>query len=144
MRYTKNEGDAQDLLQDGFIKVFQKLESFKRDGSLEGWIRRIMVNTALDYLRATKEMRFSLSTDEVEFLLPQENQVLEDLNVENLMALLKNIPAGYRIIFNMFAIEGYSHKEIAEELGITINTSKSQYSRARAHILKILEKHKAL
>ena len=144
MRYTKNQGDAQDVLQDGFVKVFQKLESFKRDGSLEGWIRRIMVNTALDYLRSNKEMRFSVSTDEAAFLLPQESTVMDSLNAENLMALLKDIPTGYKVIFNLFAIEGYSHKEIADELGITINTSKSQYSRARAHILKILEKNKAI
>ncbi len=144
LRYVSNNHEATDVLQDGFIKVFQKLDTFKLEGSLEGWIRRIMVNTALDYLRKNKELRHAASTDDVEHLLLDDSYILENLNAEQLLKLLQHIPDGYRTVFNLFAIEGYSHKEIADELGISVNTSKSQYSRARDFIQKTLEKQKAI
>jgi RNA polymerase sigma-70 factor (ECF subfamily) len=144
LRYVKDNDEAQDILQDGFVKVFQKLETFKTEGSLEGWIRRIMVNTALDHLRKTRELRFAVNVDDVEHQLEQHDFVVENMSAEVMLRILNTIPAGYRAVFNMFAIEGYSHKEIADELGISVNTSKSQYSRAREFIQKVLEKQKVI
>jgi len=119
LRYAKNKQQAEDVLQDAFIKVFTKLELFK-GGSLEGWIRRIVVNTSLDDLRKYK--------------IDDKNYILEKIHAEDLLLLINNLPDGYRTVFNMFAIEGYAHKEIADELGISENTSKSQYARAKIHL----------
>ncbi len=134
MRYMKNTDLAEDVLQEGFVKVFTKLDFFKGDGSLEGWIRRIIVNTALDHLRKNLKFRDDQDVDEVGYRIEQSTYSGDPLNEEDLLKLINGMPAGYRIVFNMFAIEGYSHKEIADELGISENTSKSQYSRARAYL----------
>jgi RNA polymerase sigma-70 factor (ECF subfamily) len=144
MRYVKSHDDAQDVLQDGFVKVFQRLHTFKLEGSLEGWIRRIMVNTALDALRRDKEFQNSVSTDDVHYKLEKNDYIIENMNAENLLRILNSIPTGYKVVFNLFAIEGYSHQEIADQLGISVNTSKSQYSRAREYMQKVLIKQKAI
>lgn len=141
LRYARNEDEAKDVLQDGFVKVFQKLSSFKREGSFEGWVRRIMVNTALDYLRKNKTNHQMIDADSVDYLLESDDFIFESLAAEDLLKILQKIPDGYRTVFNMFAIEGYSHKEIADELDISVNTSKSQYSRARNHLKKIIEEY---
>lgn len=133
LRYAKNKHQAEDVLQDAFIKVFTKLELFK-GGSLEGWIRRIMVNTALDELRKNKKRMNDSSIDGLEYKIDDKNYILEKIHAEDLLLLINNMPDGYRIVFNMFAIEGYAHKEIAEKLGISENTSKSQYARAKTHL----------
>ncbi len=139
MRYADRYEEAQDIVQNGFIKVFKKIDTFSGTGSLEGWIRRIMVNTALDYLRSNKAQRFNVNIDDVDFLLKKESQAVEKLQAEDLLAMIRDLPTGYRTVFNLYAIEGYSHKEIAEQLEISENTSKSQYSRARALLQKKLE-----
>ena len=110
-------------------------------GSLEGWIRRIVVNTALDILRKNKKMKFNTSIDEVEYSLKKEQYIIEELTANDLMKILQTIPVGYRTVFNMYAIEGFSHKEIAEELGVSVSTSKSQLSRARVVLKGIIEKN---
>ncbi len=140
LRYSKNTEQAEDVLQDGFVKVFFKLKDYKGEGSLEGWIRRIMVNTALDQIR--KDLKFSnnSSFDDVGYKLNYNDFTFENLVAEDLMKMVQSMPNGYRMIFNLFAIEGYSHAEIAETLGISENTSKSQYSRARAYLKERLEK----
>ena len=140
LRYCKSEEVAQDALQEGFVKVFSKLSEFKMDGSFEGWIRRIMVNTSLDILRKDKKHAFHADVDEVSFLLPDNETITGDLAAQELLKLLNTLPDGYRVVFNMFAIEGFSHKEIAEHLGVTENTSKSQYSRARAYLRDCIER----
>lgn len=139
IRYTKNVEQAQDVLQDGFVKVFTKLDHFKGGGSLEGWIRRIMVNTALDEIRKNLKFQNNVDVDEVGYKVDDNAYIIEGLQEEYLLGLINEMPEGYKMVFNMFAIEGYSHKEIADTLEISENTSKSQYSRARAYLKAKLE-----
>lgn len=139
MRYAKNTEQAEDVLQDGFVKVFTKLSNYSGNGSLEGWIRRIIVNTALDEIRRNVKFQSNVNVDDVDYKLELDSHIVEGLAAEDLMKVVNDLPDGYRIVFNMFAIEGYSHKEIAVQLNISENTSKSQYSRARAYLKNKLE-----
>ena len=134
MRYAKDQFEAEDMLQMGFVKVFQKVTEFRGDGSFEGWIRRIMVNTAIETYRKNQRMMNVVDIDEV-YDTPQVTFDMNGLEVRDLMKIIHQLSAGYRLVFNLYAIEGYSHKEIAAQLGITEGASKSQLSRARA-ILK--------
>jgi RNA polymerase sigma factor (sigma-70 family) len=138
LRYTNNYEEAQDVLQDGFIKVFNKLSKFVNKGSLEGWVRRIMVNTALDHYRKNKKFQKDVEIDAVSFKLEKQEYIVESINAQDLLKIIQTIPEGYRVVFNLFAIEGYSHKEIAEQLGVTESTSKSQFSRAKKMLRNIL------
>ena len=138
LRYAANPDEAQDVLQDGFIKVFSKLPKFVNKGSLEGWVRKIIVNTALDQYRKNKKYQSDVEIDAVSFRLEQRDFIIETINANDLLQLIQTIPKGYRVVFNLFAIEGYSHKEIAEQLGVTESTSKSQYSRAKKMLRKLL------
>ncbi len=140
LRYAGNYDEAKDVLQEGFIKLFEKLGTFSGTGSFEGWMRRIFVNTALDAYRKNKQERQLLDIDDVGYFLSVKELVTDEMAAEDLMKILQKIPVGYRTVFNLFAIEGYSHKEIADMLGITESTSKSQYSRARDFLKNILEK----
>ena len=139
LRYLRNTDEAEDTLQDGFVKIFQKIGEFKMEGSLEGWIRRIMVNTALDVLRKNKKLLGDVQLDDVSFRIAFEDHGFTNMDTDHLLKMIDNLPDGYRVVFNMFAVEGYSHKEIADTLGVTENTSKSQYSRARAFLRTQLE-----
>lgn len=139
-RYMSDNAEAEDVVQEGFVKIFLKLPEFKMDGSLEGWVRRIMVNTALDALRKNKKFAQDSSLDDVGYKISDLGNASDDLQAEDLLKIIQQLPDGYRMVFNMFAIEGYSHKEIGELLGISENTSKSQYSRARAYLKTRLEK----
>jgi len=138
LMYTNNYEEAQDVLQDGFIKVFNKLSKFVNKGSLEGWVRRIMVNTALDHYRKNKKFQKDVEIDAVSFKLEKQEYIVESINAQDLLKIIQTIPEGYRVVFNLFAIEGYSHKEIAEQLGVTESTSKSQFSRAKKMLRNIL------
>jgi RNA polymerase sigma factor (sigma-70 family) len=138
MRYAPDREEAQDMLQEGWIKVFKNLHSFRFEGSAEGWIKRIMVNTCLEILRKNKKMANQVEIDEVYESIYTEINSSDAMSAKELMKLIHKLPAGYRTVFNLFAIEGYSHKEIAAMLSITENTSKSQYSRARMHLQKML------
>lgn len=138
-RYLRNNQEAEDVLQDGFVKVFQKIVDFKMEGSLEGWIRRIIVNTALDTIRKNKKLLDDVQVEEVQYKVSFTDHQFDGMDLAQLMKLINEMPDGYRVVFNMFAIEGYSHKEIADTLGVTENTSKSQYSRARAFLRTQLE-----
>ncbi len=120
---------AEDVLMEGFMKVFTKIDLFKEQGSFEGWVRRIMVNEALMALRKEGKMKFQ-DTD-FGFEIGQAEDVFVNLQMEELNKLIENLPIGYKTVFNLYAIEGYSHQEIAEMLGIQEGTSKSQLSRAR-------------
>jgi RNA polymerase sigma factor (sigma-70 family) len=142
LRYTDDKDEAEDILQNGFIKVFENIETFKASGSLEGWIRRIMVNTALNHYRQNKAQRLKVDLDTVDYMLEGSDHVDGTLNTKELLKIIQTLPAGFRAVFNMFAIEGYSHKEIAEQLHISEGTSKSQYSRARAYLQKLLAPEK--
>jgi len=139
LRYMKNSDQAEDVLQDGFIKIFSKLSDYKNEGVLEGWIRRIMVNTCLDQLRKNAKFLNDVQAEEVEYKLDSNSYIAETLMAEDLMAMVQKMPDGYRVVFNMFAIEGYSHQEIAAHLGVTESTSKSQYLRARAYLRERIE-----
>jgi len=142
MRYLRNIDEAEDALQDGFVKVFQKIPEFKMEGSLEGWIRRIMVNNSLDAIRRNKKQLLEDDVDSVQHKVSFTDFQFDDMDLQYLMKIIQSLPDGYRVVFNMFAIEGYSHKEIAETLGVSENTSKSQYSRARALLRDKLEQVK--
>tara|TARA_B100000809_G_scaffold131230_2_gene129035 strand:- start:15659 stop:16204 length:546 start_codon:yes stop_codon:yes gene_type:complete len=141
LRYSKDTEEAQDVLQMGFIKVFEKLEMYNQKGSLDGWIRKIIVNTALDNIRKNKKLQNNVDIDKVDYQLTNHNETaLEAMSAQDLLKVIQAMPTGFRTVFNMYVIEGYSHKEIAEELNITVSTSKSQFSRARAYLQKILIK----
>jgi len=140
-RYTKSMADAEDVLQEGFIKVFKNLHQFKGTGDLGGWVRRIMVNTAINYLKNESRYQYDLSFTE-KGLHPVSNDDPEvKLNVKDLADMIRQLPTGYQTIFNMYAIEGYSHGEIGKILGIHEGTSKSQYSRARALLITWITKN---
>ena len=139
LRYMKREEAAKDVLQDGMIKVFLKLGDFKNEGVLEGWIRRVMVNTCLDQLRKDLKFQTDVQLGDVESKLENKEFTVETLMAEDLLKLVNAMPEGYKVVFNLFAIEGYSHKEIADTLGISENTSKSQYLRARAYLRDRIE-----
>lgn len=129
-RYVSNTSEAEDTLMEGFVKVFAKLNQYQGDGSFEGWVRKIMVNEALMSIRKNKD-RYPLDID-VAFDLAHPDETLMQLGVQEIESLIATLPTGYRTIFNLYAIEGYSHAEIALLLNISEGTSKSQLSRARA------------
>lgn len=139
LRYSENREMAEDVLQEGFVKVFNNIKNFTNEGSLEGWIRRIMVNTALDAIRKNKKLKLNMQLEKAGYLAPQNDFIEESLMADDLMLIINQMPEGYKVVFNMYAIEGYSHKEIADALEISENTSKSQYSRARAYLREVLE-----
>lgn len=147
-RYTNNDDQAKDILQDGFIKLFKNMEKFNFEGSFEGWVRRIVVNTAIDYVRKSKN----------DFLLANENQSVEDfqdqledaapeevsaaytLEVGDIRNGMEKLSTAYRTVFNLYVFENFSHQEISEALHISVGTSKSNLAKARANLKKILTK----
>lgn len=136
-RYVMQLQEAEDILVCGFTKVFNKLDQFKSEGSFEGWIRRIMVNEALTFIRRNKSMYLEVEIEKAS-REPDFNKLSDQLEVEDLEKMIDRLPMGYKTVFNLYAIEGFSHREIAEKLGISENTSKSQLSRARVHLQKLL------
>ena len=138
-RYMKDQAETEDVFQIGMVKVFNKLADFKAEGPLEGWIRRIMVNSCLDQLRKNQRFITDKSFDDVSYRIEVKEEISSQLMAEDLIALIQKMPAGYRVVFNMFAIEGFSHQEIAIQLNITESTSKSQYLRARAYLRQRIE-----
>lgn len=138
LRYCDSEEEGEDVLQMGFISVFEHIESFKGTGVLEGWIRKIMVNTALTNIRKNKKLKQNIALENVEFMLPSTQQINANFAVNDLLKIIQTLPTGFRTIFNLYAIEGYTHKEIGEMLSISEGTSKSQYSRAKAHLQKLI------
>lgn len=138
LSYSGDRVEAKDILQEAFIKVFTNLESFNKKNSLEGWIRRIVTNTAIDYFRKRKRLVFK---DEFPDEPDEEERgsfSIQDLTNDVILHYIKMLPDGARVVFNLFAVDGLTHKEIAEKLGITEGTSKSQYKRARNLLKKWL------
>ena len=131
LRYIADREAARDVLHDGFITLFAKLENYKGEGSFEGWARRIFITTALMYLRKNDILKHADQLEEASQLVPYEAGIIERMDAKVLMDLVQQMPAGFRTVFNMYAIEGYTHKEIADALGITETTSRTQLSRAR-------------
>lgn len=140
-RYTKSMNDAQEVLQTGFIKVFTHLHQYKQDGELGAWIRKIMVNTAINYLKRKPRYQLDLSFEDNSLHPVSDDNPEIKIHEKDLLNLIRQLPAGYQTIFNLFAIEGYTHVEIAKILGIKEGTSRSQYARARALLISWLEKH---
>ncbi len=130
LRYAKGIDEAEDILQEGFIKVFHAIKNFRKEAKLETWITRIMVNTALNAQR--KKMYLYPMVDVEDLHLPEQEISLSGIHFKQLLELIQSLPQGCQIVFNLFAIEGYSHKEIAELLGISEGTSKSQFARAKS------------
>ena len=127
--YISDLQHAEDVMLNGFVKVFAKLKDFKSEGSFEGWVRRIMIRDSISFLRQKKQQNFY--TDEIEVYDEQTNDITIEMGVEEIQLLIDNLPEGYRIVFVMYVIEGYKHNEIAELLNITEGTSKSQLFKAR-------------
>lgn len=131
LRYTKNREEAEDVLQDGFVKVFSNIKQYSGSGSFEGWIRMIMVNTALEMLRKKKLNFSSCEIQNIENDPLNESDAISKIAMQDLLLLIRELPSGCQIIFNLYVIEGYNHGEIAEKLAISKGTSKSQLARAR-------------
>lgn len=134
LRYMGDREAAEDVLQDGFVTLFTKLDNYTGEGSFEGWARKIFVNTALMSLRKKDVLKDSGDVLEAAGFTTDEPSAIQKLGYKELMKIISEMPSGYRTIFNMYAVEGYSHNEIAEELGISESTSRTQLLRARAYL----------
>lgn len=142
MRYMNEAEAAADVLQDGFVTLFTKLDTYSGEGSFEGWARKIFVNTALMSLRKKDVLRQSDDVEEARSITAPDPSALQNIGYKELIAMIASLPPGFRTVFNMYVVEGYSHKEIAESLGISEVTSRSQLQRARALLqAKIKEKY---
>ena len=140
-RYTKSMADAEDVLQDGFIKVYKNLHQYKFKGELGGWIRRIMVTTAINYLKKNSRYQTELLfTDDQLHVVKTDDCPIIKLEEKELAELIRQLPTGYQTIFNLYAVEGFNHVEIGQMLGIHEGTSRSQYARARALLMQWIEK----
>lgn len=139
-RYFSSQAEAQDALQDGFVKVFSKLQDYSGIGSFEGWIRRIMITTSLNLIRKNLKHQFHMDIDEIQDFVEDEAQDYDRFTTREMLDVIQKMPHGYRTIFNLYEIEGYRHNEIASELGISVNTSKSQLLKARQYLRKRISK----
>jgi len=136
-RYIKEKMEAEDVFIIAFTKILDRIDQFKGEGSFEGWMKRVVVNESLSYLRRNKNMYLEMDIEAAD-REPDFDKLESHLQADDLLKLIESLPTGYRIVFNLYAIDGYSHKEIAEQLGINENTSKSQLSRARLALQKRL------
>lgn len=147
MRYCKNRIDAEDVMQDGFMKVFSQVHKFRSEGSFEGWIKRIMINAAIDNYQSNLRLSFIqdsgnlLENAELADVYDEDDELPDEMNIpkEKLMRMIQELPDGYRMVFNLYAIEGFSHKDIAAMLEITESTSKTQLLKARKVLRKKIE-----
>jgi len=130
LRYASNAAEAEDILQEGFIKIFKKIDTFRSEGSFEGWVRRIFVNTAIEHFRRRKYLT-PVTEKEENTIEGKYISVLDELAEQDILNLVQELSPGYRTVFNMYVVEGYTHKEIGDILGISEGTSKSQLSRAK-------------
>ena len=145
-RYSRRPEEAKDLLQDGFLKVFKKIHKFNNAGSLEGWVRRIMVNNAIDYYRLNKN-KYAISEANIDEDMLIENvdedeSIYEEIKAKDIMESIQKLSPSYRTVFSMFVLDGYSHKEIAAELNISEGTSKSNLAKAKRNLRTLLEDRK--
>lgn len=131
LRFAGNQMEADDILQEGFIKIFTKIKDFRNEGSLEGWIRRTFINTAINYYRRNLKYARMSNLDDMEVTDSRDADIYSRISREELLELIQELPVGYRTVFNLNVIEGYTHKEIGAMLNISDNTSKSQLTRAR-------------
>ncbi len=143
-RFAKNREDAEDMLQDGFIKVFTQLHQYRNEGALEGWIRRIIVHTCINILKKNKKFADSVDIIHANSVHIKEDMIPSIMQAKQVVECIRLLPLGYRTVLNLYAIEGYSHKEIAKMLEIEESTSRSQYTRAKAMLEDVLVKKKII
>jgi RNA polymerase sigma factor (sigma-70 family) len=143
-RYAKNRQDAEDMLQEGFIKIFTQIHQYRNEGALEGWIRRIIVHTCINILKKNKKFSDNVDIIHANSLYIREDMIPSIMQAKQVVECIRLLPLGYRTVLNLYAIEGYSHKEIAEILDIEESTSRSQYTRAKAVLEDILIKKKII
>lgn len=139
LRYARHQDEAKDILQEGFIRMFKYLGQFEGKGSFEGWVKRIFINTSIEFYRKAQRETGNTSIELAENQ-PFDAQILSGMKADDLMKIIQQLPQGYRTVFNLFAIEGYGHEEIAKMLNISENTSKSQLFKARQHLQAIILK----
>ena len=140
LRYSKNRDEAEDLIQEGFLKIFQNINTFRNHGSLEGWIKRIMINHALNHYKKNRKIPFTEDVNDINeteiLYYNEEVEIMEPVPPETLLAMIQSLPEGYRMVFNLYVFEEYSHKEIAETMNFSENTSKTQLMKARRQLQK--------
>ncbi len=141
LRFARDKMDAEDILQEGFIKVFLNLGAFRNEGSLEGWVRKTMINTAINQYKKNIKYQNDIDVDVAVGVKYEGENVIEKLSADELLGLIHELPHGYKVVFNLYIIDGFTHKEISTMLDISENTSKSQLSRARQALQrKLIEK----
>lgn len=141
LRYAQNRTEAHDILQEGFILIFRDIYQYKPTAPIGAWMRRVIINTALKHIRKEKRHLFAqLDTQEIEQRYESNEDVFSAFREKALLKMVQKLPNGYRMVFNLYVIEGYSHKEIAEQLDISISTSKTQLRKAKAALRKMIEK----
>ncbi|MBN8833248.1 MAG: RNA polymerase [Niastella sp. SCN 39-18] len=143
-RFAKNREDAEDMLQEGFIKVFTQIHQFRSDGSLEGWIRRIVLHTCINILKKNKKFNESVDIIHANSMYSREEMIPSIIEAKQVVECIRSLPLGYKTVLNLYALEGYSHKEIAQLLEIEESTSRSQYTRAKAMLQELLIKKKII
>lgn len=139
LRYTKNQMEAEDLLQEGFIRVFKNLHTYRFEGSLEGWIRRVMVHTALNFIKSHARFSVEVDLEDAGIHATLHDESLSKLSVDEMLSIIRELPTGYRTVFNLHVIDCMTHKEIGALLGISEDTSKTQFHRAQLKIRSILK-----
>jgi RNA polymerase sigma-70 factor (ECF subfamily) len=143
-RFARNREDAEDMMQEGFIKVFTQIHQFRGQGALEGWIRRIVVHTCINILKKNKKFTDSVDLFHANSIYLNENNIPSILQAKQVVECIRQLPLGYKTVLNLYAIEGFSHKEIAAILDIEESTSRSQYTRAKSMLEEVLLKKRIL
>jgi len=139
LRYARTVIDAEDILQEGFIKVFKFLKDYRGEGSFDGWLRKIMVTTAMNFYKKKNLFAHDIEPETIRVILRNDHEILSAMSHKELLTFIHELPEGYRMVFNLNTIEGYSHKEIGEIMNISVNTSKSQLSRAKSSLRKRID-----
>lgn len=140
LRYTRSRAEAEDIFQEAFVKVFKHIHTWQ-GGSFEGWMRRIFVNTAINHYRQSKKFFDHVDAAHAERIVSTDENVISRMSGEELLKLVNGLPDGYKLVFNLYVVEGYTHNEIAEMLNIAEGSSKSQLSKAKAHLRKLVEEN---
>lgn len=143
-RFANSREDAEDMLQEGFIKVFTQMHTFQNKGAFEGWIRRIIVHTCINFLKKNKKFNNSIDLEQADYLEVKEETMPSVMQARQIIECIRLLPLGYRTVLNLYAMEGYSHKEIADMLDIEESTSRSQYTRAKSMLEAILVKKRII
>ena len=139
-RYVGNENEANDLIQETFVKIYKSVNSYKGDGNFEGWMKRILVNSCLNYIKREKKYAFDFDTTLVEQPSTKWDSAISEMSFEEIVAVINRLPVGYKTVFNLAVFDGYSHKEIGEMIGITESASRSQLSKAKNKLKEELKK----